>query len=188
MVFVGPAEMQLADRYHAVAALAQQVMPGGHRAVVGVGIVPEADLVDVLADGEARARRNAYRAGGIRVGEYRAARSERVKARRMDDRMPSVPGDFRVVFIGHDDQEIQCAHRLSMRVVILRDSPLLQAFARSSARSRLCLRVRTSRQRSPMPARRSGTFVILKSRGCAFASSSQVSGIDTGAPAAPLGE
>src|SRR5712691_1340383 len=62
------------------------------------------------------------------------------------------------------------------------------AFARSSARSRLCLRVRASRQRSPVPARRSATLVILKSSGCALASSSQVSGIDTGAPGAPRGE
>src|SRR4029077_3118779 len=64
----------------------------------------------------------------------------------------------------------------------------LYAFARATARSRLCLRVNASRQRSPVWASRSTAFVILKSSGCALASSSQVSGIDTGAPAAPLGE
>src|SRR6266581_3075878 len=110
VVFVWPAEMQLSDRDYAVAVLTQQVMPGGHRAVVGVGVVPEADLVNVLPDGEARARRDANGARGIGVGEDRAARREGVEARCLDGRMLSVPGDFRVVLIGHDDQEIQRAH------------------------------------------------------------------------------
>ena len=45
-----------------------------------------------------------------------------------------------------------------------------------------------SRQPSPVWASRSVALVILKSSGYAPASSSQVSGIDTGAPVTPLGE
>src|SRR5882672_988517 len=59
---------------------------------------------------------------------------------------------------------------------------------RLSTPSRSCLRVRASRQRSPVSARRSAALEILKSSGCALESSSHVIGIDTGAPAAPLGE
>ena len=49
----------------------------GIAAVVGVGVVPVADLVDVLADGERGARRHADRAGRVGVGEAQAARRER---------------------------------------------------------------------------------------------------------------
>src|SRR5574341_966788 len=62
------------------------------------------------------------------------------------------------------------------------------AFALLIASSRLCLRSSTSAQRSPSLARNSAALVILKSSGCALASSSQVRGIETGAPAAPRGE
>ena len=41
---------------------------------------------------------------------------------------------------------------------------------------------------APVFAKRSITFVIRKSSGCALASSSHVSGIDTGAPGEPRGE
>src|SRR5258706_4578124 len=57
-----------------------------------------------------------------------------------------------------------------------------------STLSMLCFCFRTSRHRSPVSASRSSALVILKSSGCAFASSSQVSGIDTGAPGSPRGE
>src|SRR4029079_19001020 len=62
------------------------------------------------------------------------------------------------------------------------------AFVRPSARSRLCFRARTSPHRSPFSARRCAMFVMRKSSGCASASSSHVSGRETGAPGAPRGE
>src|SRR5688500_7704179 len=62
------------------------------------------------------------------------------------------------------------------------------ACVRLSARPRSCFRASTSPQRSSVCARRPATFVILKSSGCALASSSQLSGSDTGAPGAPRGE
>ena len=43
----------------------QQVVPARDRAVVGIGVVPVADLVDVPADSERRPRRNADRACAI---------------------------------------------------------------------------------------------------------------------------
>ena len=59
---------------------------------------------------------------------------------------------------------------------------------RSRAPSRLCLSRRAFCQRSPVFSKRSGAFVSRKSRGCALASSSQASGMDTGAPGSPRGE
>ena len=45
-----------------MALVAQPVVPALHAAVVRIGVVPEADLVDVLADGE-RAR------AGTQIGQ-----------------------------------------------------------------------------------------------------------------------
>src|SRR4029079_18865899 len=56
------------------------------------------------------------------------------------------------------------------------------ALARLKACSRLCFRPSTSFHWSPVAASRCATLVILKSRGCASASSSHVSGRETGAP------
>src|SRR5688572_6627849 len=57
------------------------------------------------------------------------------------------------------------------------------AFTRFKACSRLCLRASASRQRSPEVCSHSAALVMRKSSGCALANSSQVSGIDIGAPA-----
>src|SRR5688572_28035005 len=61
-------------------------------------------------------------------------------------------------------------------------------FARSRASSRLYFSSSAPRQRSPARPRNSAALVSLKSSGCALASSSQVRGMDTGAPGAPRGE
>ena len=56
MIVAGqPAEVQLADRHDAVAALAQSVVPARNGAFVGVGVVPVADLVTYLPVAKARA-------------------------------------------------------------------------------------------------------------------------------------
>src|SRR5262249_43307944 len=68
------------------------------------------------------------------------------------------------------------------RIVIQRDFP--RHLPPSNADSRPYFRVRASLQRSPVSARRSAAFVRRKSRGCALASSSQVSGMETGPPGA----
>src|SRR5262245_31828077 len=62
------------------------------------------------------------------------------------------------------------------------------AFSRSSAPSRLCLRLRASAHASGTRRKRSAALVSRKSSGCALARSSQVRGIDTGAPGTPRGE
>ena len=85
-------------------------MPARHRAVVGVGIVPEADLVHVFPGGERGARRHAHRAGGVRRAEHRAARRERVEVRRLHDRMSRRAHDLRVVLVGHDDEKVGGFH------------------------------------------------------------------------------
>ena len=72
------------------------------------------------------------------------------------------------------------------RIVIQRD--FIGHLDPFSAPSRLYFRFRASRQRSPVLARRSAALVSRKSSGWAPASSSHVSGIDTGAPGAPRGE
>src|SRR5204863_2528081 len=53
---------------------------------------------------------------------------------------------------------------------------------------RLCFLLTTSCHRSPFFANRAGTSLIVKSMGSAASSSSQLSGMDTGAPGTPRGE
>src|SRR4029078_1802627 len=86
VVLADEAEMQLADRRDAVPGLAQQALPRGYRPVTRNGVVPVADLVDVLAAGEARPRRDADRTRGVCGTEARAACGERVEVRRVDPR------------------------------------------------------------------------------------------------------
>src|SRR5581483_881318 len=74
--------------------------------------------------------------------------------------------------------------RAAMLPPVLRPVPYFML----RADSRLCLRLRASRQRSPVSTSRCAALESLKSSGCAVASSSQVNGIETGAPGTPLGE
>ena len=103
-------EVQLADRDDLVAALAQHVVPARHGAVVGVAVVPVADLEVVLAGGESRARRHADRRGGVGVGETRAARRQPVEVGGRDDRMAGASHDRRIVLVRHQDDEILRLH------------------------------------------------------------------------------
>jgi hypothetical protein len=123
VVLAGLAEVQLADRGDAVAGLPEQVVPGRRLAVVGVGVVPVADLVDVLAAGEARARRDADRAGGVGRAEARAARGERVQVRRVDHRMARATQHLRVVLVRHDHQQIARLHRLILSPGPMKNPP-----------------------------------------------------------------
>ncbi|MCY1356058.1 hypothetical protein D9M69_424970 [compost metagenome] len=61
VVIIHRAEMQLADRNAALPAAAHAVVPTGYRAVIRVGVVPKAHLMDVAPGGERRSRRDAYR-------------------------------------------------------------------------------------------------------------------------------
>src|SRR5690606_28210680 len=72
VVLVGQPEMQLADGHNLVPAFTQHMVPAGYGAIVGIRVVPEADLVDVLAAGKARARGDTDRTGGIGAGKARA--------------------------------------------------------------------------------------------------------------------
>jgi hypothetical protein len=98
--------MQLADRHHAVASVPQAVVPARNLAVVRIGVVPVADLVDVLAGGEGGARRHADRAGGVRVGEAQAARRQAVEVRRVHHPVSRAAHPARVVLVGHDDEQV----------------------------------------------------------------------------------
>jgi hypothetical protein len=49
VVVLGGAIMQLADRHYTMAGRARPVMPAFHRSVVGIGVVPKADLMHVTA-------------------------------------------------------------------------------------------------------------------------------------------
>ena len=106
VVFAVETEVQFAHRHHRMPALAQLVVPTRHCAVIGVGIVPVAHLVDVLADRERRACRNADRAGAIGGAEAGAACGEAIQIRRFDERMSVAAERLRAVLVGHDDQEI----------------------------------------------------------------------------------
>ena len=106
MVLTGEAEMQLADRDHRMVEVAQLVVPAWNGAVVGVGVVPVTHLVDVLADRERGARRNAHRAGAIGRAEARATSGQPVEMGSLDERMSVAAQGFRAVLVGHDDEQI----------------------------------------------------------------------------------
>jgi hypothetical protein len=55
------AEVQFADRDDAVTRFTQMVMPARDRPIIGIGVIPKPDLMNVLAGCECRARRNANR-------------------------------------------------------------------------------------------------------------------------------
>ena len=106
VVVVLAAEVELADRNHMVTAIAQQVMPARHAAVVGHGVVPGADLVHVLAGGERRPRGNAHWAGRVGAFEQRAALRQPVEIGRRNDRVAVAAEHSAVVLIRHDDQQV----------------------------------------------------------------------------------
>ena len=66
-------EVQLADRVAGEALFAQALMPGDGRTIVGMSIVPVADLMHVAAGGQRGAGRNADWAVGVGVLEASAA-------------------------------------------------------------------------------------------------------------------
>ena len=69
VVVRGGAEVELADGLHPVPAFAEVVVPRRRGALVGVGVVPVADLVGVLAGREGGAGRDADRVAAVRVRE-----------------------------------------------------------------------------------------------------------------------
>ena len=89
-----------------MAAFAQLVMPARDRAFVAVGVVPVADLVDVLADRERGARRDAHRARAVGRREARAALRQRIQVRRLHDRVPVAAEHLRGMLVGHDDKDV----------------------------------------------------------------------------------
>src|SRR5262249_44460261 len=109
VVLVG-AEVELADRDHAMPGVAQAVMPARDRAVVGVGVVPEADLVDVVAGGEGGARRDADRGGGPAGGETGAGLRQPVEVGRAHERVAVAAHAAAAVLIRHDDQQVLRSH------------------------------------------------------------------------------
>ena len=68
-----PLEVQLADRVAAEALVAQALVPRDRRAIVGMPVVPVADLMHVAAGGQRRASGDADRAVGVGVLETGAA-------------------------------------------------------------------------------------------------------------------
>ena len=73
IVIVLAAEVELADQVDGVTRISDFVVPGAFRAIVGKGIVPVADFVNVLAGCEGGSGRNADRAGCISSRKARSA-------------------------------------------------------------------------------------------------------------------
>jgi hypothetical protein len=122
VVVVG-AEMELADRHRLVAGLAQAVVPARDRAVIWIGVVPEADLVDVFAGRERRARRDADRRGRPAGGKPRAAPGQQVEIRRPHKRMAVATHEVAAVLVGHQDDEVLRSHCFDAHLVRFAKDP-----------------------------------------------------------------
>ena len=110
VVVVGGAEVQLADGLHAMAALPEMVVPRRRGALIGVGVVPVADLVGVLAGREGGAGRDADRVAAVRVREPHATRGQRVDVGRVRERAAVAAEHLGAVLVGHDHEKIPGLH------------------------------------------------------------------------------
>ena len=104
------AVMQLADGEHRAARRLQRMAPAGHAAVIGVAVVPGADLVDMAPGGEGGAGGHADRRGRVGAGKERAARRQRVQVRRLHDGMARNPHGIGAMLVGHDEKQVLRLH------------------------------------------------------------------------------
>src|SRR5690606_38461977 len=124
VVFVPITEMQFANGNHIVAAFAQPMMPAGHPAVISIGVVPIADLMNVLTDSKSCTSRYADRTGGLGRYEQSAPCGQPIEVWRFDDLASVASERFGRVFVGHDDQEVFRFCHGSTEVVWLTGQPL----------------------------------------------------------------
>ena len=117
VVVAGGAEMELADGLHSMAALPEMVVPGWCRALVGIGVVPVADLVGVLAGREGGAGRYADRVAAVRAREARTACGEPVEVGRVRQRTAVAAEHLGAVLVGHDHDQIPGFHVLRSRLL-----------------------------------------------------------------------
>src|SRR5262245_41008871 len=89
-----------------MAGLTEAVVPTRNGAVVGVSVVPKADLVDVLASCERCSCRNADRRWRPTPGKAGPARRESIEVRCLHDRMAVATQHPAAVLIGHDDEQV----------------------------------------------------------------------------------
>ena len=87
-------------------ALAQQVMPAGCLAVVGIDIVPVADLAIGPSGCQRRARGYTNGVGTTGLTEARTACGKGIEMGRLDFGVPRTTHDLRVVFIRQYNQKI----------------------------------------------------------------------------------
>src|SRR5690606_332861 len=79
----------------------------------------EADLVDVLAAGEAGARGDAHRAGGIGTAESGATACQGVDVRCRHHGVSGATHDLGVVLVGHNDDQVRRRHgRLQVSIYL----------------------------------------------------------------------
>lgn len=77
------------------------------------------------------------------------ARGKRVQVRRVDDRMPGATQDFRVVLVGHDDEDILRLHDAD--IIAASDGQSAVSLRSAAARA---LRTQTARERAQDDHRR----------------------------------
>ena len=116
VVVSGGTEVKLADGFHPMSALAEVVVPGGRRALVGIGVVPVTDLVRVLAGCEGGAGRYADRVAAVRAGEPHPARGEPVDVGSVRQCAAMAAERLGAVLVGHDHEQVSGFHALRSRL------------------------------------------------------------------------
>jgi hypothetical protein len=104
VVVLGAAEVQLADRIDAMTRRSQPVCPGGDAAVIGVGIIPKANVVHVAPGMETGARGYADRRIAVGIGKAQAAACQLIEIGRLDHGMAMAAEHAPAVFVRHDEQ------------------------------------------------------------------------------------
>src|SRR5262245_39751626 len=92
----------------------EAVAPRRHTAVIGHGVVPKTNLMDVASGMEAGPRGHADRRVAIGVGEAHAACSQPIKIWRADHWVAAAAKHAGIVLVRHDDKHIAWLHVASL--------------------------------------------------------------------------
>ncbi len=109
VVVVARAEVELADRHHVGARVAEPMHPAPAPAVVHDRVVPVTGLEREAAGRDRRARRAAERARGVRVRPARAGGRDAVDRRRADDRIAVAAGRAAGVIVREEEEPVRRA-------------------------------------------------------------------------------
>src|SRR3569832_1826766 len=103
---VAAAVVQFADRIAAMLRVVEAVSPRRWCAMIGKGVVPIADPMNVSARGEASAARHADRTIAVSALEQSSFRRQLVQHRRADETIAVGSKNAPAVFIGHDEEYV----------------------------------------------------------------------------------